>query len=196
MDKETRSALAALRKGMDVERNGYIFYMQAAASSKNREGSGFFEELARDEVEHLQLFMGEYEALSAGEGWLPYEEAMARKGDIDAATVKLPSQDLGPPEWTELPDVEIFSAQLARERAETELAGDLAVLELAMKAERLSYKLYETALSNTTQGAGQEAFRFLMEQENHHYELLQRTHEYLAHNETWWDDEELPSFMG
>lgn len=196
MDNETRGALAALRKGMEVERNGYIFYMQAAASSKDQKGSGLFQELARDEVDHLKLFMGEYEALSAGEGWLPYEEAIARKGDIDPSTVKLPSLDLDPPEGVALPDVGIFSAQMARERADTDLAGDLAILELAMKAERMSYELYEAALNNTTQEAGQEAFRFLMEQENHHYELLQRTHEYLSRNETWWDDEELPFFMG
>jgi rubrerythrin len=196
MDKETRGALAALRKGMDVERNGYIFYMQAAAGSKNQKGSGLFQELASDEVDHLKLFMGEYEALSAGEGWLPYEEAIARKADIDVSTVKLPALDLDLSEGIALPDVEIFSAEMARERAKTDLAGDLAILELAMKAERMSYELYEAALNNTTREAGQEAFRFLMEQENHHYELLQRTHEYLSHNETWWDDEELPFFMG
>ena len=41
-----------------------------------------------------------------------------------------------------------------------------------------------------------ETYEFLVKQEENHYRLLENTHAYLSQNQTWWDSEEYPFFIG
>jgi rubrerythrin len=41
-----------------------------------------------------------------------------------------------------------------------------------------------------------EAYEFLTKQEAQHYRLLQNTLDYLTENQTWWDSDEYPFFIG
>ncbi len=70
------SPLGILRRGMSLERDGYQFYMQAAARASDERGRRMFEDLARQEVDHLRLLLAEYRSVEAGTGWIPYREAM------------------------------------------------------------------------------------------------------------------------
>ena len=45
-------------------------------------------------------------------------------------------------------------------------------------------------------GDANVAVEFLTTQEEAHYRLLQNTLEFLTQNETWWDGDEYPFFIG
>jgi len=76
------------------------------------------------------------------------------------------------------------------------LEGDIAALEFGLETERISRELYAQGAEHTDDARAREAYNFLMHQEEKHYQLLQNTHDYLAQNQTWWDDEEYPFFTG
>ena len=173
-----------LRRGMSLERDGYNFYTQAAARASSERGRAMFADLASQEADHLRLLLAEYRALEEGHGWLPYEEAMQAGFPLDPANPDLPGDE--PPE-----PVPVFTSD-----REISLKGDIAALEFGLETERISRKLYSQAAQEADDAQARQAYEFLTDQEEKHYQLLQNTHAYLTQNQTWWDSEELPFFIG
>jgi rubrerythrin len=180
------SPKGVLRRGMSLERDGYKFYMEAAERSSDEHGAAMFRDLANQEVDHLKLLLVEYRALDAGEGWVPYREAMDQSLEIDPTEPDLPGQE--PPEEYQLP---VFTSE-----REVSLEGDIAALDFGLKTEDITRDLYAQGAKQTDDERAREAYEFLVKQEEHHYELLDSTRNYLAENQTWWDSEEYPFFIG
>jgi len=173
-----------LIKGMSLERDGYNFYTQAAERASDQRGQAMFNDLAAQEEDHLRLLMAEYRALEEGRGWLPYEEAMAQEFELNPANPDLPGGD-------PLETLPVFTPD-----REASLDGDLAALEFGMDTERISRELYAQAAKETDDKHARQAYEFLVKQEEQHYQLLQNTYDYLADNQTWWDGNEYPFFIG
>jgi rubrerythrin len=169
---------------MSLERDGYNFYTQAAERASSERGKAMFLDLAAQEEDHLRLLLAEYRALEAERGWLPYEDAMETDFPLDPADPDLPGEE--PPE-----PLPVFTPE-----REISLKGDVAALEFGMETERISRELYAEAAQGTDAAEAQQAYEFLTGQEEQHYRLLQNTHEYLTQNESWWDSEEYPFFIG
>jgi len=182
-------ALAVLRRAMENEREGYRFYLEASERSADPAGQGTFRSLARDEERHLALLLVEYESLSAGKGWIDPEEAAARQMEVDITKPLFPGEELAPQRES------LFEETFAAHDVEA-LAGDLAVLEFGMNIEEEFYKMYEKAAAEVDDPLGQQAYQFLMKEENRHYKILQDAYDYLSDNKHWWDDWELPFFEG
>ena len=140
--------------------------------------------LAADEARHLRLLLIEYSALESGRGWINPNDALEEELTVDAANPHLPGE--------EYPEVSLIFSP-AREPS---VDSDIAALEFAMETEKLSYDLYQTSAEDAIDTAAKQSFGFLAREENQHYELLQNTLNYLTDNETWWDDEQLPFFIG
>lgn len=179
------SPLGIVRRGMSIERDGYRFYMAAADRASDEHGKEMFRDLANQEVDHLHLLLVEYKSVQAGAGWIPHEEAMAREMDIDPGNPDLPGEE--PP----AEDAPVFSP--ARECS---LEGDIEALECGMETEVIARELYVTGKLQTEDEHAREAYQFLIEQEERHYELLENTRDYLSDNQTWWDSSEMPFFIG
>nr|HID14516.1 hypothetical protein [Anaerolineae bacterium] len=173
-----------LRRGMSLERDGYRFYTLAAERASNERGRRMFLDLAAQEADHLRLLLAEYRALEEGRGWIPYEEAMEADFPLDPANPDLPGEE--PPE-----PLSVFTPD-----REVSLEGDIAALEFGLETERISQELYAQAAQSADDFRARQAYEFLTRQEEEHYRLLQNTHEYLTQNQTWWDSEELPFFIG
>lgn len=182
MDWQT--PLGILRRGMSLERDGYRFYMQAAERASDERGRRMFQDLARQEADHLRLLLAEYRSLEAGQGWLPYQRAMQADFPLDPAAPDLPGEEPPEPMPVFTPDRPIS------------LEGDIAALEFGLETERLSRELYARAAEEMAEPNAVEAYRFLTRQEEAHYRLLQDTHEYLTQNRTWWDPFQKPFFTG
>jgi rubrerythrin len=182
-------ALAVLRRAMENEREGYRFYLEASERSADPAGQGTFRTLAKDEEKHLAILLVEYDSLSAGQGWIAPEEALAREAEVDITTPLFPGEELAVQQKSP------FEATWAAYEVEA-LAGDLAVLEFGMGVEEKFYKMYERAAAGTDDPLGRRAYQFLMKEENRHYKLLQDAHNYLGDNQHWWDDWETPFFEG
>ncbi len=181
--------LAALRRAMENERDGYRFFLEASEQSPDPAGQGTFRGLARDEERHLALLLVEYDSLSAGEGWVDPEEAIKRKAEVDIAKPLFPGEEAAPQEKSP------FEATFAAYDV-GKLEGDLAVLEFGMKVEEEFYNMYKKAAAEIDDPQGRQAYEFLMKEENRHYKLLQDARNYLSDNKHWWDDWELPFFEG
>ncbi len=173
-----------LRRGMSLERDGYNFYKQAAERASNERGKAMFLDLANQEEEHLRLLLAEYRALDKGAGWLPYEEAMQSDFPLDPSNPDLPGEE--PPD--EMP---VFTPD-----REVSLESDLAVLEFGLKTEEITRDLYAQGAEQTEDPQANEAYQFLVKQEEKHYQLIENTYNYLSDNQTWWDGEEYPFFIG
>lgn len=178
------SPLGVLRRAMQLERDGFKFYIGAAERATGDKGKKMFEGLAADEEKHLRLLMVEYKSLEAGGGWIDPTQALEQELDLDPANPDLPGPDY--------PEADpIFNP--ARTPS---LQDDIAALEFGMDAEKLSYDLYNGAAQKADNAAAKQAYDILAEQENGHYELLRESRDYLTNNQTWWDDEQLPFFTG
>jgi rubrerythrin len=178
------SPLGVLRRAMQIERDGYKFYNEAADRAVGERGRNMFRGLAADEEKHLRILLVEYKALESGQGWVDPTQALEEKFDLDPANPDLPGE--------EYPETfPIFTP--ARQPS---LQGDIAALEFGMETEELSYDLYKKSAEKQTDPAARQAYELLAKEENRHYEILQSSRDYLVNNQTWWDSEELPFFEG
>ena len=173
-----------LRRGMSIERDGYNFYTTVAERASGERGKAMFLDLAAQESEHLRLLVAEYRALEEGRGWLPFEKAMKEEFPLDPAAPDLPGEEPPEPSPVFTPDREIS------------LESDIAALEFGLETERISRELYARAAQEAKDPRAREAYQFLTNQEETHYRLLHNTHEYLTQNQTWWDSDEYPFFIG
>ena len=178
------SPLGVLRRAMQIERDGYKFYTEAAGRAVGERGKQMFLGLAADEEKHLRLLYIEYKALESGQGWIDPTKALNQELGLDPANPDLLGEDY--PE-----DTPIFTPD-----RKPSLQGDIAALEFGMETERLSYGLYAQSAEQASDPAAKKAYEFLAREENHHYEILQSSRDYLTDNQTWWDDEQLPFFEG
>lgn len=178
------SPLGILRRGMSLERDGYNFYMQAAERASSQRGKEMFIDLAEQEEDHLRLLLAEYRTLEEGQDWLPYEEAMEQDFELDPGDPDLPGEE---PE----DDLPVFTPE-----REISLEGDIEALKYGLETERISRRLYAQGAEQSDDEQAKEAYEFLIEQEEQHYRILDNTYKYLTDNETWWDDEQYPFFIG
>jgi len=88
-------------------------------------------------------------------------------------------------------DMPVFSP-----KRECSLEGDIEALDCGMETEVIARELYAQGAKETDDDLAREAYEFLVRQEEHHYELLQNTRDYLSNNQTWWDSSERPFFIG
>jgi rubrerythrin len=173
-----------LRKGMSLERDGIKFYNQVAQRASDKRGKAMFIDLANQEKDHLHLLLVEYQALEEGKGWLSFEAAMATELDFDPANPDLPGEE--PPD-----PAPVFTPE-----RKVSIESDIAALKFGLETERISRQLYADGAAGSDDANARAAYEFLVKQEETHYELLQNTHDYLVKNETWWDSEEYPFFIG
>jgi len=178
------SPLGVLRRAMQIERDGYNFYTEAAERAIGERGEEMFRGLAADEEKHLRLLLIEYSALESGQGWIDPTQALEQDLDLDPANPDLPG--------VEYPE----SSPIFTPARQPSLEGDVAALEFGMETEQLSYDLYKSAAEGQADPSAKQAYDFLAREENRHYALLQSSRDYLVDNQTWWDSEQLPFFTG
>jgi len=171
-----KAALAALGKAMEVERQGKVFYEEAAKHVKDPAGKKVFSTLAKDEVEHIRLLQAEYEKIESGQEWLA----------LDEAKVCEPRAPL-----------QLFPGKKDAALAIPKKATDADALKLAMAFEESGYKAYMKAKKETGDPAGKKVYAFLARQENNHFVYLQKTLDYLTNQGAWYfDAQEFPMFDG
>jgi hypothetical protein len=171
-----KAALTALEKAMEVERQGKVFYEEAAGQVKDEAGKAVFETLAKDEVEHIRLLQAEYDQIQAEQEWMALDEAKVCE-----------------------PQVPLRLFPKKKDVTLTIPAGstDADALKLAMAFEESGYKAYAKAKKETNDPNGKKVFDFLAKQENNHYVFLQKTLDYLSNQGAWYfDEQEFPMFDG
>ncbi len=170
-DKDLSSAERALVDAIRVEQQGRQFYLKVAERTADEKGQAMFRSLASDELEHLDILVKEYQALTKNEPWLTVEQAKGTE----------PMFSLFPEEVEELAIPE----------------DDVGALKFAMDFEQKGYDMYQKGAKEATDATARTVFQYLAKEENRHFVLLQRTHDYLATSGVWlWDELHPPMLDG
>ena len=165
MGEEKRTALMALEKAIQIEKDGHQFYLQALERTTDAKGQEMFRYLANAEVEHLRIVQKQYDSLKGGKWWLPLVEA--------------PSEPL---------DMERTLFPKGREALEKMVRhddSDLDALLLALGFEQESYELYRQGYAQTEDPQGKAMYEYLAEMEKGHFEMLMLNYEHLSLTGSW-----------
>ncbi len=170
-DEDQATVKQVLVGAIRVEQQGRKFYLKVAERTADEKGQAMFYSLASDEVEHLNILVNEYQALTNNEPWLSVEQAKGTE-----------------PMFSLFPD----------EAEETAIPqDDVGALKFAMDFEQKGYEMYKKSSSEATDATAKAVFQHLAREENRHFVLLQRTHDYLAASGVWlWDDMHPPMLDG
>ncbi len=164
--QENTVALQALRQAIRLEQDGYKFYTEAAERTTDPRGREMFLSLADDEKLHLRIVRDQYEALSTGQGWVSFSEALELKPvDVD--------KPLFPPER------EALGKAIGPE------ASDTDALLFALEIENESYELYRKAATETADPVGKAMYQRLASQERTHFDILMLNYEHLVSTGSW-----------
>lgn len=167
-----KSTLEAMKIALDMEQKGYKAYMDAAHKTLNKLGRSTLEAIAAQELEHIKAIEGYCQRPTAD------PEAARLIGQIKHHEKKDYIRGI----------VEKIGNQL-KEKAAAE--ADLSeAYKTAMELERESYGFYKNLAQEAAVPTVKAFFRFMMEQENTHFELFQETLEYLDHPGDWFREQE------
>ncbi|MBC8449594.1 MAG: ferritin family protein [Chloroflexi bacterium] len=150
-------ALEVLKKGMKLEREGLEFYLGAAECSDDAETAQLFRDLATDEVDHYNFIGRQYDALAAGETWVPIPELE----DVEAVDARAPIFPPGVTACEILPD----------------RPSDEDALLFALGAEVKSFELYSQSAKEVDNPDARKLFQSLASAEQQHFNTLMARYE-------------------
>jgi rubrerythrin len=168
---ELESALAVMRRAIRNEVAGQRFYNEAAFYCVDPWAKDVFAGLAREEEQHTQLLLVEIESLEKTGQWV--DPARALENGAGMEITKLTFSD-------DEPEEELFPTQWSAGDAVDRRADDLAALAFGIRLEREAMDLYGREGASTPDPAAQRAYRFLVEEENRHYNQLKDQWERLS----------------
>jgi rubrerythrin len=151
--------LTILKQGMRLERDGLDFYLAASERSSDPVTAQLFRDLAADEVDHYNYIGRQYDAIAAGDTWVPIPQLE----EVEAP-------DSGSP---------IFPQGLARLAVLPDDPTDRDALQFALAAEIKSYDLYSESARGVENSAARELFLGLAAAEQQHFDLIMARYEAL-----------------
>ena len=144
----------ALELTLAVERRGYSFYTNAARKTLDPGGREMFEQLAKEESEHLERFGNEYRKLIAEHGWLRQEPTRLPAARKIADEI--------------FPERELLSVDVGDETSARE------ALRIAIDLERKSHRFFESFARELSDPRGRKIFRDVAREEQTHLESLRK----------------------
>ncbi len=165
MSENIKSALEILKQAMEIEQEGNLFYLNAAQTTKDKEGKEIFTTLANDEQKHFNLIKREFTALSSEGRW------------VGSPEMKPMNVDLGKP---------LFPRSIKElEKAVTTKSNDWDALQFGLGIEIKSYDIYRKMAPQIEDSLGKQMFEFLAGQEMSHFNLLMMRYESLFGPISW-----------
>jgi len=155
----------AIEMGMQLEREGHEFYLNAARRTDDERGKQMFLSLADDEAIHLRTLERQLEAVQAG-----------------GTCLVLPEVDEVETGWSEplFPkDSDIFNKTVGADTDDTD------ALIFAIQAENKSYELYREMANTSEDPAAVAMFQWLATAERGHFNQLMLNYESLMTEGHW-----------
>jgi len=158
--------IEAARIAQTMETNGIEFYSKSAARTKDAAVRRVFEQLAKDEEEHLDAFTKLERALQAE------RQTPADPADDEA--------ELGA-YIQRLLQTQVFSGLGDATRLGEQAKDDYEALATAMRAERDAIVFYQEMLTFVDSKTAQEAFTWIVDEERKHLRILGDRAEAVGH---------------
>ncbi|MFH2027635.1 MAG: ferritin family protein [Nanoarchaeota archaeon] len=150
------------QQALDFEEKGQQIYREAAKKSKNPIVMKTFDYLADQEQNHIREIKDYLK-----------KEKIEFKGEGKKGVQNF------------------FSITVNEFKEKTKLSkDDIKAHETALELERNAYDFYKKLHGNVKDGTLKKFFSFLMEQENAHYEFVQKTYDFIKNPEAFYSEEE------
>jgi rubrerythrin len=154
----------AIKTAIQMEKDGYAFYMKAAAQTNSSMGKTIFEGLASDEEMHLDVFE------------------------------KLFQDTIGSTEWDQLvnsskkyANIPIFPKGMKDLEETNPDTSEIDALRIAMDAEKEAIDYYSEIKVKINDGKIQKIIDEIIEQEKSHYYLLEQEFNHISSNGYWYE---------
>ena len=152
----------ALQTALDFEQKGHKIYEETSNSTKNPIVAKTFRYLADQELIHIEEIKEYIE-----------KESIELKGDKLQETKKF------------------FTTTVKEFKEKTQLSDDdLKAHETALELEQNSYNFYKEQHDKSDNEELKKFFKWLMDQENNHYELIQKAYNYIKDPIGFYTEEE------
>jgi rubrerythrin len=160
-----------LLSALEMEEKGYEFYKVQCAKSKNKIAKDMFLFLADNELFHIESIKKFYEGIKGGKDNFEFDLSSEKQKRIKA--------------------LDIFSKGI--DELNDKISPDdtdKKACEFAMEFEKNGYDYYKSMLAEA-EGEQEISFlEFLLDEEKQHYEILEKTYNYLTDSANWFMYEE------
>jgi rubrerythrin len=176
MSDDVKICLDILTKAIAFEEEGMAFFQERAVKAGAELERRIFHSLAKDEAGHREHLVR-------------LRDELKRTNNLDALADDGDQPHRGPRQ--------IFEAALAEAQTPYQYKSEeLEILNGAMAVERRGYVMYTEGARQIASPKARELFLHLAAEEQHHYQLLSNTHDYLENPEAWHGFDESPMLDG
>lgn len=161
--EERKGALEVIRGAIHNEIAGQHFYDDAARYVIDLGAKELLDTLAREEERHVDLLLGEYDAVRAQGRWLGPQDAIAHGARLDLSSVLMNGRGSAP---------ELFPSGWSPDDAIDRTVDDLSALAFGLQLEKMAIALYEEESGRAGDPWAGKAYRFLVDEERRHFRLL------------------------
>lgn len=173
-NKELKKGLST---ALEMERRGCDVYKKCAKKTQNRMTKKVFEALAEDENRHI----GAISCYCAG--------LADRNMTPKLCDTMIPHKSIK--------DRLVFGRQpSSMEKAVKKDSNELKAYEIAMKMENDGYDFYKKSFDAAVDPNAKDLYKFLMEEEKAHFELISSSYDFLKNPAGWYIRDEKPIVEG
>lgn len=147
-----------------MEKDGYSFYMKAAAQTDSNMGRTIFESLASDEQNHLNIFQKMFEDKVGQSEW----------NDLINSSKKYANIPIFPTDLNDAPGMDPDSTELD-------------ALRMAMDSEKEAIDYYGKIKENLDSQEVKNVIDEIIEQEKNHYSLLEKEFNHINTAGYWFE---------
>ena len=164
--------LEALKLALKMEIDGYNFFKAASSKAKNLLTKDAFNYFADWELEHVEFIKKIYQELKETGKWISVDKMSQKRGDAIAAFKT------------------IFKEKHEKIDEDVKVdASDLDAYKLARDIEDKAIVFYQERVKSTTNDFAKKFYKFMIDLEREHYQILDNSYRYFE-NPTQWNLEE------
>lgn len=156
--------MEAIKKAIQMEKDGRAFYLNAAAQITSPLGEEVFQSLAADELVHLATFQKIFEKEVSKKEWDDLVNSSKKYANLTVFPKDLKSADGA--------------------SADT---NELDALNIAMDAEKKAIEFYGGILEETEDSLVRDILGEIIQQERNHYLILNEEFTYLSDTGHWYE---------
>ena len=161
---ENENVKDAILTAIQMEKDGYSFYIRAASQTESDMGKTIFESLAQDEQRHLDIFQKMFEDKVSESEW----------NDLVDSSKKYAKIPIFPTDLNDAPGMDAESTELD-------------ALRMAMDAEKEAIEYYEKIMENLENQDVKKVIDEIIGQEKNHYSLLEKEFNHINTTGYWFE---------
>lgn len=155
---------AAILTAIQMEKDGYSFYMKAAAQTNSDMGRSIFQSLASDEQRHLDVFQKMFENKVSQTEWKDLVESSKKYAKIP----------IFPTDLKDAPGIDADSTELD-------------ALRMAMDSEKEAIEYYDKIKEKIEDKDVKNVIDEIVDQEKNHYLLLENEFNHINSTGYWFE---------